>query len=98
MSERKKLKVKILNKEYSLLVENEELALDLAKYVNKMLDETQEELHDQPTQTIAIIAALNIAYDFHLEKSKNQDAIIEAADRLKKLKFLIANSTMLDPS
>lgn len=33
MTEKKKLKVTIFDKEYSLLVENEELAADLAEYL-----------------------------------------------------------------
>ena len=71
MTDKKKLKIKIFDKEYSLLVENEEVAKELAIYVNKVMEETKEELPDQPAQTIAIIACLNIAYDFFLEKNKN---------------------------
>jgi hypothetical protein len=29
-----------------------------------MMDDTKNELKDQPNHTIAVIAALNIAYDF----------------------------------
>ena len=38
MSEKKKLKIKIFDKEYSLLVENEEIAKELAIYVNKVME------------------------------------------------------------
>ena len=75
MSEKKKLKIKIFDKEYSLLVENEEIAKELAIYVNKVMEETKEELPDQPAQTRAISACLNIAYDFFLEKNKSNAGV-----------------------
>ena len=98
MSEKKKLKIKIFDKEYSLLVENVEIAKELAIYVNKVMEETKEELPDQPAQTIAIIACLNIAYDFFLEKNKNREFLIQASDKIKKLKLLLNEPQMSNPS
>jgi cell division protein ZapA len=92
MPDKKKLKVKIFDKEFSLLVENEEIAADLAKYVNKIMDDTSEELKGQPTETIAIIAALNIAYDLSIEKNKFKEFSIQATDRIKKVKLLLDQS------
>ena len=89
MAEKKKLKVKIFDKEYSLLVENEEIAADLADYVNKVINETKEELKNQSNETIAIIAAINIAYDLSVEKNNFREFTIQATDRIKKLKLLI---------
>lgn len=97
MSEKKKLKVKIFDKEYSLIVDNEEIAKELAIYVNKVMEETKEELPDQPSQTIAIIAALNIAYDYFLEKNKNKEFLIQAVDKIKKIKLLV-NQTEMPPT
>ena len=92
MTEKKKLKVKIFDKEFSLLVENQEIAAELATYVNKIMDETKEELKDQPTETIAIIAALNIAYDLSVEKNRFREFSIQATDKIKKIKLLLDNS------
>lgn len=92
MSEKKKLKVKIFDKEFSLLVENEEIAAELASYVNKIMDETKAELKDQPTETIAIIAALNIAYDLSTEKNMFREFSIQATDKIKKIKLLLEKS------
>ena len=92
MSEKKKLKVTIFNKEYSLLVENEEIASDLAKYVDKVMEDTQKELPDQDSETLAIIATLNIAYDLFVEKNKYKEFSIQASDKIKKIKLLINNS------
>jgi len=98
MTDKKKLKIKIFEKEYSLLVENEEIAKELAIYVNKVMEETKEELPDQPAQTIAIIACLNIAYDLFLEKNKNREFLIQASDKIKKVKLLLNEPTMSNPS
>jgi cell division protein ZapA len=98
MTDKKKLKIKIFDKEYSLIVENEEIAKELAIYVNKVMEETKEELPDQPVQTIAIIACLNIAYDLFLEKNKNRELLIQAGDKIKKLKLLLNEVRMSDPS
>lgn len=93
MSEKKKLKVKIFDREYSLLVENQDIAAELAEYVNKVMDDTKNELPDQPTDTIAIIAALNIAYDLFLEKNNYREFSIQATDKIKKIKLLLNESS-----
>ncbi len=95
MTEKKKLKVTIFDKEYSLLVENEELAADLAEYVNNVMNETKEELPNQATETIAIIAALNIAYDLFMEKNKFREFSIQATDKVKKIKLLLNESKIM---
>ncbi len=95
MSEKKKLKVKIFDKEYSLLVENQEIAAELAEYLNRMMEETREELPDQPKDTIAIIAALNIAYDLFVEKNKYREFSIQATDKIKKIKLLLNESSFM---
>ena len=98
LMEKKKLKIKIFEKEYSLLVENEEIAKELAIYVNKVMEETKDELPDQPAQTIAIIACLNIAYDLFIEKNKNREFLIQASDKVKKIKLLLSEQQTADPS
>ncbi|MFC2136092.1 cell division protein ZapA [Bacteroidota bacterium] len=99
MSDKKKLKVKIFDKEYSLLVENEDIAAELAEYVNKVMDDTKNELPDQPADTIAIIAALNIAYDLFMEKNNYREFSIQATDKIKKIKLLLnETSSISSPS
>lgn len=95
MGEKKKLKVKIFDKEYSLLVENQEIAAELAEYVNNIMEETKEELPDQPKDTIAIIAALNIAYDLFMEKNRFREFSIQATDKVKRIKLLLSESKFM---
>jgi cell division protein ZapA len=92
MTDKKKLKVKIFDKEYSLLVDNQDIAAELAQYVNDVMEETRNELNDQPKDTIAIIAALNIAYDLFIERNKFKEFSIQATDKIKKIKLLINES------
>lgn len=95
MSEKKKLKVNIFDKEYSLLVDNEEIATELAKYLNNVMEETKNELQGQSSETISIIASLNIAYDLFVEKNKFREFSIQATDKIKRIKLLLneTNST-----
>ena len=95
MTEKKKLKVKIFDKEYSLLVDNEDIALELANYVNSIMEETRDEMPEQPSDTIAIIAALNIAYDLFVEKNKFREFSIQATDKVKKIKLLLNESKIM---
>lgn len=97
MADKKKLKVKIFDKEYSLLVEDEELAKELAEYVDKVIEETRQELPDHVPQTVAIIASLNIAYDFYLEKSKSKDYLIQASDKINRIKLLLNQPDLYNP-
>ncbi len=98
MQNKKKLKVNIFGKDFSLLVENEEIAKELAEYVNRVMQETEEDLVNQPSETIAIIAALNIAYDLSVEKNKFREFSIQATDKIKKIKLLLNESKLLSTS
>ena len=62
------------------------------------MEETKDELPDQPAQTIAIIACLNIAYDLFIEKNKNREFLIQASDKVKKIKLLLSEQQAADPS
>ena len=98
MNNNKKLTLTIFDTEYSLLVEDDDIATELAAYVNRVMNETKEELPDQSIQTIAIIASLNIAYDLFIEKNKSRDFTNQALDRIKKIKLLLNESTISIPS
>ena len=47
---------------------------------------------------IAIIACLNIAYDLFIEKNKNREFLIQASDKIKKLKLLLSQPELSEPS
>lgn len=92
MTEKEKLKIRIFNKEYALLVENQSIAKELAVYVSDIMEETRKDLGDQNTETVAVIAALNIAYDLFIEKNNSREFAIQATDRIKKIKLILNES------
>ncbi len=96
---KKKLKINIFGKDYSLLVENEDMAKELADYVNDLMTAMKNEMPEQTNETIAVLAALNIASDLFVEKNKYREHSIQATDRIKKLRLLINEKDIsADPS
>jgi cell division protein ZapA len=89
MSSTNKLKIKIFDREYSLVVDNEERARNVSEYVNSLMNDLSVDMNGQPPQTIAIVAALNIANDYFIEKENSDKAYKEAIDRLNKLNLLL---------
>ena len=59
------------------------------------MEETRDEMPEQPSDTIAIIAALNIAYDLFVEKNKFREFSIQATDKVKKIKLLLNESKIM---
>ncbi len=96
---KKKLKINIFGKDYSLLVENEDMAKELADYVDDLMTAMKNEMPEQSNETIAVLAALNIASDLFVEKNKYREYSIQATDRIKKLRLLINEKDIsADPS
>jgi cell division protein ZapA len=96
---KKKLKINIFGKDYSLLVENEDMAKELADYVNDLMSDMKNEMPEQTNETIAVLAALNIASDLFVVKNKYREYSIQATDRIKKLRLLITEKDIsADPS
>lgn len=89
MEQKTRVTLKIFDREYPLIVDNEQIALDLAEYVNKLMDDIKNEIPNQPTQTVAVMAALNIAYDLFMERSKYKESLIQATDKAKKINLML---------
>lgn len=89
MYSNKKLKIKIFDREYSLVVDNEERARNVSEYVNSLMNDLNVDMNGQPPHTIAIVAALNIANDYFLEKENSAKDLQEATERLNKLNLLL---------
>ncbi|MCX8057722.1 MAG: cell division protein ZapA [Ignavibacteria bacterium] len=89
MSSNKKLKIKIFDKEFTLVVEDEERAKDVSAYVNSLMNDLSTDMMGQPPQTIATVAALNIANDLYIEKDLANKTYQEATERLNKLNLLL---------
>ncbi len=79
------VKVKIFDIEYTLKVEDEELAYKIAEYVDKVMRELHDKLPDQSVLTIAILAALNIAEELFYERRNRGYIENEIEDLLRGL-------------
>lgn len=88
MSLNKNLKIKIFDREYSLVVDNEDRARKVSEYVNSLINDLSVDMNGQPSHTIAIVAALNIANDYFIEKETSEKDIAEATERLNRLNLL----------
>lgn len=89
MSSKTKLKIKLFDKEYTFVVDNEERARNVSEYVNSLMNDLSIDMSGQPPQTIAIVAALNIANDYFIEKENSDNSYKEAAERLNRLNLLL---------
>lgn len=92
MTEKQKAKIRIFNKDYSLLVDNESMAKELARYVNEQMNDIKMDNPSESTENIAIIAAVNIAYDLFIERANSSEFAIQATDRIKKISLLLNES------
>jgi len=84
-SEFKTVKVKIFNMEYTLKVEDENLAYKVAEYVDRLMNELHNKLPDQSVLTIAILTALNIAEELFRERANRGYVESEIEDLLRGL-------------
>ncbi|MDH7514496.1 MAG: cell division protein ZapA [Bacteroidota bacterium] len=59
--EQKSIRVQIFGKEYPLRVDDEQITLQAAQRVSKMMEELHGQLPDQPPVTLAVLSALNVS-------------------------------------
>lgn len=92
LSQLKIVKVKIFNTEYTLKVEDEEIAYKVAEYVDKMMNELHNKLPEQSVLTIAILTALNIAEELFRERmnrgyveSEIENMLLSLSSRVDKI-------------
>lgn len=85
LSEPKTIKVKIFNAEYTLKVEDENLAYKAVEYVDKMMNELHSKLPEQSALTLAVLTALNIAEELFRERMNRGYIESEIEDLLRGL-------------
>jgi cell division protein ZapA len=68
--ERKSIRVKIFGSEYPLRGESEEFTRKVASHVDDMINTIHNKIPEQPTLTVAVLSALNVAEDLFKEKEQ----------------------------
>ena len=81
------IRVRILNRDFSLRVDeqDEELTRDLARYVNSKMQEFMREHPDQPEITASIIAAMAIAEELFTEREQREQLESALDDEFEEL-------------
>ncbi|HRY30132.1 MAG TPA: cell division protein ZapA [Elusimicrobiota bacterium] len=86
-----KIRVRIFNRDYDIdpggLTPLE--ASQLAAYVDQKMHEISTHLHIVDTQKVAVLAALNIAFELSQEKGAAEKALSE--DNTKKIEDILAS-------
>src|SRR5580692_6650750 len=79
------VRVEIFDQPYNLRGSDPEYILKLAEYVDSKMRAVSEQTHTVDTARLAVLAALNIADEYHLIK-RNQD--VNSGDYLKRAHHL----------
>ncbi len=85
LSEAKTIKVKILNTEYTLKVEDEDLGYKVAEYVDSVMRDFESKFPGRTALTIAVLTALNIAEELFRERMKHGNVEVEVENLLRDL-------------
>jgi cell division protein ZapA len=84
-TDRKSIRVKIFGSEYPLRGDSEEFTRQVASHVDTMINTIHKKIPEQPTLTVAVLSALNIAEDLLKEREKAGGTRIQVENELNKL-------------
>ncbi len=79
------VRVEIFDQPYNLRGSDPEYILKLAEYVDSKMRAVSEQTHTVDTSRLAVLAALNIADEYHLIKRKNDGGPSEYRQRAQDL-------------
>ena len=85
----KTVKVKIGYKEYSLASDNEASVIASTERVNEQLEHLKNSLGDLPEETLAILAALNIAENDIKNEEKMKESVTYLQKELRNMSALL---------
>jgi cell division protein ZapA len=79
------VRVEIFDQGYNLRGTDPEYILKLAEYVDSKMRAVAEQTHTVDTARLAVLAALNIADEYHLLKRKVEGGSSDCANRARQL-------------
>jgi cell division protein ZapA (FtsZ GTPase activity inhibitor) len=83
--EQKSIRVRIYGGEYNLRVDDEVLSRESADHIDKMMLDLHAKLPDQPTSTIAILSALNVAEASLQTERQNREDLNHLNDEVTRI-------------
>jgi cell division protein ZapA len=79
------VRVEIFDQAYNLRGTDPDYILKLAEYVDGKMRAVAEQTHTVDSSRLAVLAALNIADEYHLQKSKLEGGTTDSTKRARKL-------------
>src|SRR5262245_37861096 len=79
------VRVEIFDQPYNLRGSDSEYILKLAEYVDAKMRAVAEQTHTVDSARLAVLAALNIADEFHLMKRRAEGGTSESSKRTRQL-------------
>lgn len=79
------VRVEIFDQGYNLRGTDPDYILKLAEYVDSKMRAVSEQTHTVDTSRLAVLAALNIADEYHLLKKKLDGGTVDSSRRAKQL-------------
>jgi len=83
------VRVEIFDQAYNLRGSDPDYILKLADYVDSKMRAVAEQTHTVDTVRLAVLAALNIADEFHLLKRKSENGSSDYAQRAQHLSNIL---------
>lgn len=79
------VRVEIFDQGYNLRGTDPDYILKLAEYVDAKMRAVSEQTHTVDTSRLAVLAALNIADEYHLLKRKTEGGNVDSSKRARQL-------------
>ncbi|HKW16625.1 MAG TPA: cell division protein ZapA [Terriglobales bacterium] len=79
------VRVEIFDQAYNLRGTDPDYILKLAEYVDGKMRAVAEQTHTVDSSRLAVLAALNIADEYHLQKAKQEGGTTDSTKRARKL-------------
>ena len=79
------VRVEIFDQAYNLRGTNPEYILKLAEYVDSKMRAVAEQTHTVDSSRLAVLAALNIADEYHLLKGNLDGGVSDSSKRARRL-------------
>jgi cell division protein ZapA len=79
------VRVEIFDQAYNLRGTNPEYILKLAEYVDSKMRAVADQTHTVDSSRLAVLAALNIADEYHLLKGTQEGGVSDSSKRARRL-------------
>lgn len=98
MAEKVKYILRVLNQEFTIIVENEIVGNEINEYINTLITQIAKGLADQPEKNVLIRACISSAYELYKVKEENTELkkqINTISEQLTELKNLLLENNAI---